>query len=217
MNPSLKLFLVLIISIEISFTHRLIANCLLIVVALILLIVDHISWENLLKLFLVPLIPAVALAITIIFFSPSHSLRFAIILVTRLYAYCFLGALVTVSTSALSLARSLEQNAHLPSKFAYGTLAALNLIPKTIQAVKIIRAAGQMRGIHLSVWSPQLYFKAVLNATSWADQLAQAMESQGFVEGQSRTAAQIIPVRITDWTIFTLSIICLQVVLLVFP
>ena len=52
-------------------------------------------------------------------------------------------------------------------------------------AVKTIRAAGQMRGINLSWWSPTLYFKAILHAITWSDQLAQAMESHGYVEDRA--------------------------------
>ena len=217
MNPSIKLLLVIIISLEISFTEHLTANLLLILISVIALFAHHIQLRSFLKLILVPLIPAMALAITIWWFSPSHSWWFATILVTRLYAYCFLGALITVSTSPLELAHSLEQNAHLLSQYAYGTLAAINMIPRTIQEVKTIRTAGQMRGVKLSFWSPRLYFKAVLAATNWSDDLAQAMESQGFVEGQARTHAHPIKVTRYDWAILLCSIVLLQLCLIFFP
>ena len=217
MNPSIKLLLIIIISLEISFTNHLTANTFIILISVIFLFVHHISKQSFFKLMLVPLIPALALAITIRWFSPSHSWWFATILVSRLYAYCFLGALITVSTTPLELARSLEQNAHLPSQYVYGTLAAVNMVPRTIQEVKIIRVAGQMRGVQLSFWSPRLYFKAVLAAISWSDHLAQAMESQGFVEGQARTYAHPIKVSFRDWGLFFAWIILLQLCLTFFP
>lgn len=218
MNPSLKLILILIISLEISFTHRLVANLILLLIALIILVcINHVHYKTLVRLILVPLIPALALAITIRWFSPSHSTFFAIILVTRLYAYCFLGALITVSTSPLTLARSLEQNLHLPAKYAYGTLAAVNMIPRTFQNVKTIRQAALMRGINLSFWSPRLYFKAVLSAINWADNLAQAMESQGFVEGRSRTQATFITISHLDWLIFFSCLLIFQLILVTLP
>ncbi len=50
MNPSWQLFLVLIISLEISFTHRLIANLVLIVIAAIILILQRLHWRTYLRL-----------------------------------------------------------------------------------------------------------------------------------------------------------------------
>lgn len=217
MNPSLKLLLVLIISLEITFTNQFTVNIIIIGVALLLIISQRPKFKSLLQLLLVPAIPAAVLAVTIGCFSPQHSWFFAIVLVTRLYTYCFLGAFLTVTTTPLELARSLEQNAHLPAKFAYGTLAALNLVPRTIQTVKTIRVAGQMRGVTLHFWSPQLYFKAIVATLTWSDDLAQAMESQGFVEGQARTAAQVIQITSRDWFILIAYLAVLQVGISYFP
>ena len=217
MNPSLKLLLIIIISLEISFTSKIVTNLLLLSFTLIFLIWHHCSLRTLIKLLLIPLLPALTIAVTIRWFSPGHSWFFAWVMVSRIYAYCFLGALITISTSPLELARSLEQNAHLPAKYAYGTLAALNTIPRTVQAIQTIRIAAQMRGITLHFWSPQLYFKAILSALSWSDVLAQAMESQGFVEGQSRTHVQVIRIGMRDWITFIISLIIVQVTLLMLP
>lgn len=217
MNPSLKLVLVIIISLEISFTTKLAVNLLLIGGAACLLILNHVQLRTLARLILVPLLPAVVLAITLRWFSPGHSWFLAGVMVSRLYAYCFLGALVTVSTTPLQLVQSLEQNVHLPAKFAYGTLAAINLVPRMIQAVKTIRVAAEMRGITLNIWSPQLYFKAILSALSWADELAQAMESQGFVEGRLRTHFQKMPISSCDWLVAFSSLVLVQVGLFLLP
>lgn len=217
MNPSLKFLMVLIISLEISFTKKIAVNIIIIALALLVLLLNHIKLKTLWRLILIPLLPAFTLVVTIRWFSPSHSWFFAMVLLTRLYSYCFLGALMTVQTSPLQLARSLEQNAHLPAKFAYGTLAAINMVPRTIQAVKTIRVAGRMRGVALSFWSPRLYFKAILNTMSWADNLAQAMESQGFRENQPRTAAQAIPITARDWLIGISAIVLLQFGLVLLP
>lgn len=217
MNPSLKFLMVLIISLEISFTEKLAVNIIIIALALLVLLLNHMKVKTLWRLILIPLLPAFTLVVTIRWFSPGHSWFYAMVLLTRLYSYCFLGALMTVDTSPLQLARSLEQNVHLPAKFAYGTLAAINMVPRTIQAVKTIRVAGRMRGITLSFWSPRLYFKAILNAMNWADNLAQAMESQGFRENQPRTAAQPIPITARDWLIVISAIVLLQFGLVFLP
>lgn len=217
MNPTWQLMLVLIISLEISFTHRLIANLSLIAIAAIILLRQHLRLKTYLRLLLLPAIPAGALAVTIGFFSPEHNWWFAYVIASRIYAYVFLGATVTVTTTPLKLARSLEQNAHLSAKYAYGVLAAVNLAPRTISAIKTIRASARMRGIQLHFYSPTLYFKAILLALRWSDQLVLAMESHGFVEDQSRTVAEPILVSISDWLIVIMSIVVLQVILIAFP
>ena len=217
MNPSWQLFLVLIISLEISFTHRLIANLVLIAVAAVILLCQRLHFKTYLRLLFLPAIPAAALAVTIGCFSPGHDWWFAAVLASRVYAYVFLGATVTVMTTPLKLARSLEQNAHLGAKYAYGVLAAVNLAPRTIAAIKTIRASARMRGIQLHFYSPTLYFKAILLALRWSDQLVLAMESHGFVEDQDRTVAEPSLVSVSDWLIVVASIVVLQALLIAFP
>lgn len=217
MNPSLKLFLVLIITLEVTFTSHLYSNVVIIILALAYLIYRRVRWQRLAWLIVITLVPALAIFVTIAFFSPGHNVYFAWVLVTRLYVYVLTGSAVSCTTSALLLVRSLEQNCHLPSKFAYGILAALNLFPRIAQEVRLIRIAGQMRGITLHWWSPRLYFKAILAASQWADQMAQAMESHGFVEGQARTSAHRVPLTRRDWLIFFILVFALQLLIVALP
>ena len=217
MNPSLKLFLVLIITLEVTFTSHLYSNVVIIILALAYLIYRRVRWQRLAWLIVITLVPALAIFVTIAFFSPGHNVYFAWVLVTRLYVYVLTGSAVSCTTSALLLVRSLEQNCHLPSKFAYGILAALNLFPRIAQEVRLIRIAGQMRVITLHWWSPRLYFKAILAASQWADQMAQAMESHGFVEGQARTSAHRVPLTRRDWLIFFILVFTLQLLIVALP
>lgn len=217
MNPSLKLFLVLIIALEVTFTSHLYSNVVIIILALAYLIYRRVRWQRLAWLIVITLVPALAIFVTIAFFSPGHNVYFAWVLVTRLYVYVLTGSAVSCTTSALLLVRSLEQNCHLPSKFAYGILAALNLFPRIAQEVRLIQIAGQMRGVTLHWWSPRLYFKAILAASQWADQMAQAMESHGFVEGQARTSAHRVPLTRRDWLIFFILVFALQLLIVALP
>lgn len=217
MNPSLKLFLVLIIALEVTFTSHLYSNVVIIILALAYLIYRRVRWQRLAWLIVITLVPALAIFVTIAFFSPGHNVYFAWVLVTRLYVYVLTGSAVSCTTSALLLVQSLEQNCHLPSKFAYGILAALNLFPRIAQEVRLIQIAGQMRGVTLHWWSPRLYFKAILAASQWADQMAQAMESHGFVEGQARTSAHRVPLTRRDWLIFFILVFALQLLIVALP
>lgn len=217
MNPSLKLFLALIVSLEITFVPHLGSNLVIIIVALIYLCYKRITWRRLIWPLTITMIPALALFWTIAYFSPQHDVNFAWVLVSRLYVYVTVGACVSYTTSALELVQSLEQNWHLPATFAYGLLGALNLIPRIKREIVTIKVASQMRGMALHWWSPRLYFKAILAANQWADQLAQAMESHGFVEGAPRTFYHLVRITKRDWLIFIGLIIILQVVIVALP
>ncbi|BDR59842.1 energy-coupling factor transporter transmembrane component T family protein [Lactobacillus xylocopicola] len=199
MNPSFKFVLALIISLEISLKTSLTTNLLIIIFALLYLVYKHISPVKLLLTLAVPLIAAFTVFATLYWFAPQPDLYNAFSLASRIYVYTLTIYCVSIDTSPENLARSFEQNFHLPSKFAYGVLAALNIIPRMRQAVKQIRTAGMMRGVYLSFWSPILYFKAILIALNSAENLAQGMESHGFHEAASRSVIVTVPVKQRDW------------------
>ena len=63
--------------------------------------------------------------------------------------------------------------------------------------MQIIRYAGALRGITYHLWQPQIYFKAILSALHWSDDLAIAMTSHGFSEGFPRT--QTVQEHLPKW------------------
>ena len=199
MNHSFKFFLALIISIEISLKSSLLTNLLIIFLSIIYLIYKHIKLKNLLLTLLMPLIAAFTVFATLYWFAPQPNLQNALSLSSRIYVYTLTIYCVSIGTTATELARSFEQNFHLPSKFAYGVLAALNIVPRMKEAVKQIRTAGMMRGIYLSFWSPVLYFKAILVALNSAENLAQGMASHGYRESAQRSIIVPVPVQKSDW------------------
>jgi len=210
MNPSLKLAWVVLLALELSFTQVWTVNVVLIVICLALMIWRRVAIKRLLWLTGVPLFFASALVWSLTL-QGSASHHFLIVIFTRMFVYVYLGGLFTQTTDPITLTRSLEQNAHLPAKFAYGFLAAFNLMPKIKAEVASIKAAALMRGQVLHVWSPQLYFKAILTAMHWSDQLSLAMVSHGFVEGAPRTHAAVIPLRHRDWWLTGGSLVLIQV------
>ncbi|WP_338209622.1 energy-coupling factor transporter transmembrane component T [Lactiplantibacillus paraxiangfangensis] len=217
MNPSLKLLLLLIVALEISFTNIVSLNVALVVLSIIYLLACRVKLRTLLWLLIVPLIPAIGLWSTQYINGTGQKELMAWVLFTRIYAFVFTGATLTLTTDVLALADSLEQNCHLPSKFAYGVLAAYNLAPKIKHEVQVIRAAGLMRGQTLSFWSPQLYFKAILIAINWSQNLAQAMSSHGFVEDAPRTHYRQIQIHPSDWVILIGGVLLLQLGVFVMP
>ena len=199
MNPSFKFFLALIISIEISLKSSLLTNLLIIFFTITYLIYKHIKVKNLLLTLLMPLIAAFTVFATLYWFASQPNLQNALSLSSRIYVYTLTIYCVSIGTTATELARSFEQNFHLPSKFAYGVLAALNIVPRMKEAVKQIRTAGMMRGVYLSFWSPVLYFKAILVALNSAENLAQGMASHGYRESAQRSIIVPVPVQKSDW------------------
>lgn len=216
MNPSFKLVLILLIAGEVSFTNKLFANLIFALAFLIYLLWKRISWRQLMWSLIIPLVPGLAMMVTIGIFG-NHDWWTASVMLTRFYVYVLAGSSLVFTTNRLDLVRSLEQNCHFSSKFAYGILAALNLLPTIKRTLTTIRLAGQMRGVNLHWWSPTLYFKAILAAMRWSDQLAQAMEMHGFKEGQPRTNAIIIPIKTQDWCQLLGIVGIFQVILIALP
>ncbi len=212
MNPGMKLFLVILIALEISFTENLVVNLILIAVSFIYIIFQKISFKAFLALIFVPLLPAVAMFVSQLMYGTA-GIGFAWILFTRIYAYVFLGATFTLTSNITDLALALEQDFRLPSKFAYGVLATFNLVPKIRQQVKIIKTSALMRGEVLHVWSAKLYFKAILSSIQWSQNLAEAMTSHGFVEDAPRTHYKVIKITWQDWSLFIGSIVAVQLLL----
>lgn len=210
MNPSLKLALIVLVALEVSFTQVWTTNVVLIVISLILMLSHHVSLKRLLWLTVVPLFFAGALVWSLMV-QGNTTTHFLLVLFTRMFVYVYMGGVFTQTTEPLTLTRSLEQNAKLPAKFAYGFLAAFNLMPKIQAEVATIKAAALMRGQVLHVWSPQLYFKVILAAMNWSDQLAAAMTSHGFVEGAPRTHAITVALKARDWWLFAICLILVQV------
>lgn len=201
MNPGLKLLLVMAIALEISFTQSLIVNVILICVSFIYILFNRVTFKALIGLIFWPLFPALGLFVSQWLYG-SAGIHFAWILFTRIYAYVFLGATFTLTSSITDLALTLEQDFRLPSKFAYGVLAAFNLTPKINEEVQIIKTSALMRGEALHFWSPKLYFKAILSSIQWSQNLAEAMTSHGFVEDQGRTHYRVIKITAMDWVWF---------------
>lgn len=214
MNPSLKLILALLISLEISFTKSITLNIFLIIMSVIFLLIKKTPFKYLAYTFLLPILPAIGSWSSIYFYATTPDyMHTAFLLFSRVITYVWVGGCFTFTTKVDDLLHSLEQNMKLKPAFVYGLLAAFNFLPKIASEVKIIKTSALMRGEKLHFFSPQIFFKAILNSFNWANNLAQAMRSHGFYENATRTYYQKIFLTKKDWLIFSLIIIVVQVVL----
>lgn len=213
MDPALKLITILIIAIEISFTQNLILNFIIIIVSLLIIILNKISLKSLLYIFLVPIIPAIGIYTAQLI---NGSTNYGIILATRVYAYVFLGTTFTKTASIKDLIFTLEQNFKLPAKFAYGVLGAFNLTETIRKEIKQIKLAAAMRNVHLTFFSPTLYFKSIMSALNWSNLLAEGMTSHLFIEDSPRTHFKNININKLDYVKMIIIIFLVQIMLIKF-
>jgi energy-coupling factor transport system permease protein len=115
------------------------------------------------------------------------------------------GVLVLSSTDPVDLADSLVQQLHAPPKFAYGTLAALRLLPLLGQEWQVIGMARRARGVDAGrnpLVAVQLFTSQVLGllvlAIRRGTRLATAMDARGFDSQAPRSRARVQAVTRAD-------------------
>ena len=116
--------------------------------------------------------------------------------------------LFSFTTDPQAFVYSLMQQCRLDAKFAYGVLAAWNLLPMIKREYDQTKLAILVRGVKLCPWSMKPLFTALVNALHWAENVAMAMESKGFDGNEARTYYIKLQVRYYDfiWAIFMLAV-----------
>ncbi|CAK8054857.1 energy-coupling factor transporter transmembrane component T family protein [Eupransor demetentiae] len=216
MNATQRLILAIIISLEIALTQSVTLNLFLLASALLILLLKRTSLKKIGFYFLIAIIPVFGTFWSFYLYgqgSPAANLHFGFVMGSRVLAFIFVGAWLTLGMTPYLLLTSLQQNLKLSATFAYGILGALNFMPRFKQAFGYIRAAGLMRDEALHFWQPTLYFKALVHALKWSESLAMAMTSHGFQEGAARSYYENHAWPGVGWLIMLAIIIVLQVVL----
>jgi energy-coupling factor transport system permease protein len=106
-------------------------------------------------------------------------------LAARVLAIISVGAVFALTTDATYLVDSLVQLALVSPRFAYGTLAAYQAVPRLADDLGTLRSARRLRG--LREWHPRLIVGLLVRAIRHADQLAIAMDARGFGAGPRST------------------------------
>ncbi|WP_220740889.1 energy-coupling factor transporter transmembrane component T family protein [Leuconostoc miyukkimchii] len=217
MNPLIKFITVMVIALELTFIKSVTVNLVVIGVSALLYLFLHLHWKQWLWLILLPLLPGLGSWFSLMYFGTGNHVHMAWVMLTRVFAYLWLGGLFTLKLTEereVFLA-TLEQKAKLSSTFVYALVGVLNFMPAVNQQIKTIRIASQMRGQTLHIWQAQLYFKAILSAIRWSQNLAEGMVSHGFTEGAPRTYLNVITINKRDWVLLAIILIAFQ--LLLFP
>jgi len=132
----------------------------------------------------------------------------------RLVAIALPGLVAFASTDPVDLADALHQQLRVPARFAYGSLAALRLLPLLSVEWQVIRRARRSRGIDAGrsplgaarLWSSTV-FGLLVAAIRRATRLASAMESRGFDAGGPRTVARRQVLGAADWALLGGSVV----------
>ncbi len=126
----------------------------------------------------------------------------------RLVAIALPGLVAFAATDPVDLADSLHQQLHVPGRFAYGSLAAVRLLPLLSVEWQTIRRARRARGIDAgrsplgaAALLASGLFGLLVAAIRRATRLAAAMESRGFAVAGPRTVARRQVVRPADWAL----------------
>ena len=103
-------------------------------------------------------------------------------LALRVAAIACVGAVFTLTTDSTRLADALVQQARIPARFAYGALAAYQLIPQFAEDLTTLRQARRIRGLRGS-WHPRLLLGLLVLAIRHGDRMALSMDARAFGSG----------------------------------
>jgi energy-coupling factor transport system permease protein len=118
-------------------------------------------------------------------------------LAVRVLALALPGVLLVTSTDPVRLADALTLHWRVSTRFAYGALAALRLVPLLATEWQTIRLARRARGVdggrnplaHLRLFAGTA-FALLVGAVRRGSRLATAMDARGFDSGIPRTNAR---------------------------
>lgn len=188
LNPAILLIIMLGIGLQITFARSFLTNVAIVIIGLSYLLYCKIS----IKLISIMILSAFPVALgswwSFIAFGTSDVWHVGWIYASRVYAYLFLGSILTLTVPIKDILFSLEKHLKLSSTFVYGILAAFNLVSRIKTQYKIIRYSATMRGTEYHLWNPGLYLRIIIVALNWSGDLAEAMTSQGFTEGGARSS-----------------------------
>ena len=177
-NPFYKCVTVIVLAIALTFTSSVVLNVGTFLVCLMLLITGSNKILSALKFCIPMLLLAAGLFISGTNFGGTG--QSGLLLATRVIAFTGFGMVFSLTTDPYAFMRSLQKDAKLPRKFAYGILCAFNLVPYIKNEYNNARLALAVRGVKLSAFSMKPLFSMLVNSIRWSEMLSMAMQSKGF-------------------------------------
>lgn len=208
-NPFIKVVTILVCGILMALTSSWKLNLAVLIAALLaLLLLSNCKLSSLIKTFVPVILLAGAVFVSGMSYGKSAaqsasiydvaSMDSALLLSTRILAYVGMGMLFALSTDQKEFIMSLMHQAHVKPKFAYGVLAAVNLIPTLRREWDEVNLAYRARKKRTGLLPIGPLFNTLVNGIRWSENVAMAMESKGFDGDGSRTFAITTRVRAGD-------------------
>jgi energy-coupling factor transport system permease protein len=124
------------------------------------------------------------------------------------------GVLALATTDPTDLADALQQQLHVPGRWAVGVLAAVRLLPVLAADRQTVALARRARGVEAG-WNPVaavrlsagILFGLLVGAIRRATRLALAMEARGFGTRPCRTSARRQKMHPGDWLLIGCAVI----------
>ena len=239
-NPAVKAVTILIAAILISFQYITALNIAIFSLCLILIFMfSDVKLKTFLKILIPALIAAFGIFLLGLYYAKSsgdvenlsaitdapyavraamsRNFQTALSLATRLLAYAGLGILFALTTDGEEFIASLIHQCKLSPKFAYGIIAAVNIMPHMLNELENVRLAYKVRGIKAGYFSPKVLFTMLVNSVRWSESLALAMESKGFSQAgeRNRTYYSVTKIHYYDF-IFALGLLGLIIMGMIF-
>ena len=208
-NPFIKVVTILVCGILMALISSWKLNLAVLIAALLaLLLLSNCKLSSLVKTFVPVILLAGAVFVSGMSYGKSAaqsasiydvaSMDSALLLSTRILAYVGMGVVFALSTDQKEFIMSLMHQAHVKPKFAYGVLAAVNLIPTLRREWDEVNLAYRARKKRTGLLPIGPLFNTLVNGIRWSENVAMAMESKGFDGDGSRTFAITTRVRAGD-------------------
>ncbi len=208
-NPFIKVVTILVCGILMALTSSWKLNLAVLIAALLaLLLLSNCKLSSLVKTFVPVILLAGAVFVSGMSYGKSAaqsasiydvaSMDSALLLSTRILAYVGMGMVFALSTDQKEFIMSLMHQVHIKPKFAYGVLAAVNLIPTLRREWDEVNLAYRARKKRTGLLPIGPLFNTLVNGIRWSENVAMAMESKGFDGDGSRTFAITTRVRAGD-------------------
>ena len=193
-NPFYKFVVIGGIATGLTFVHSFAVNMWIFGICIALLITGSTpkTWWRFLKIFIPLSIVGFGMFMSGVLWGDSTgselgtvtvaSLQSGYNMLSRFFSFTGLGLLLSLTTDSFELVKAMQKNGRLPRKFAYGMLAAFNLIPHMKSEYQNARLAFAVRGASAGPLSTKVLFSMLVNCFRWSEMLSTAMYSRGFHE-----------------------------------
>lgn len=219
-NPVAQLTSMALLTVALVASLDLVTPSIVLAAELALLPAAHLTSPRVLLLRTWPmLLGAASLAVVNVLLSDAGVVQ-GVGLTLRVLALAFPGVLFASVVDPVRLADALSLHWRVPTRFAYGALAALRLVPLLIVELQTIRLARRARGVDAGrnpLQGAQLFardtFTLLVGAVRRGTRLATAMDARGFDSGVGRTNARGSVLRRSDYAFVAMSaLVCVAAV-----